>query len=237
MRAERAKIVKWIAAAVVLAAVITLAFTLPLKEWLEPFERWADDAGLWGMCVFVLVYAGLVVLFVPGSLLTIGAGFALGFGKALPVAWLGATLGATLAFLVARHVFRARIEALAKKNAKFEAIDHAISEQGWKVVALLRLSPLLPYNLSNYLYGVTRVELPQYVAASCIGMLPGTILHVYLGSLGNEASHGGAAGTWKWILSGIGVIATAAVTVWISRLARRALKSMPHSRSGEAASS
>ena len=135
----------------------------------------------------------------------------------------GATLGAALAFLVARYFLRHRVEEAAKNNPKFAAMDEAIGREGWKMVALLRLSPLVPFNLSNYLYGVTKIGFWPYVAASWAGMLPGTFLYVYIGAAGKEATSGEAAGPWKWALFGAGLAATIVVTVWISRVAKKAV--------------
>jgi uncharacterized membrane protein YdjX (TVP38/TMEM64 family) len=91
------------------------------------------------------------------------------------------------------------------------------------MVALLRLSPLLPFNLSNYLYGVTKISFWPYVAASWVGMIPGTFLYVYLGAAGKQAATGTAAGPWKWLLFGAGLVLTVIVTIWISHLAKKAV--------------
>jgi uncharacterized membrane protein YdjX (TVP38/TMEM64 family) len=204
-----------------------MLFVFPVKEWLEPMETWADESGAWGMIALIGLYALAAVLCVPGSLLMIGTGFAFGLAKGVVITWVGATLGATLAFTIARYALRETVEARAHRSAKFRAMNDAIAEHGWKVVALLRLSPIVPYNLSNYLYGVTRVSFPHYVAASALGLLPSTVLHVYVGSLGHMASSKHAAEPWEWALASLGVLATAAVVVWMSRVARRSVRSMP----------
>lgn len=158
----------------------------------------------------------------PGSLLTIAAGLAFGLWRGIAVVSAGSTLGAGLAFLLGRYFARAKVEEAAKHNPKFAAMDKAIAERGWKVVALLRLSPLIPFNLSNYLYGVTKIGFWPYLAASWAGMLPGTFLYVYLGAAGREATRGETS-VWKWTLFGAGLVATIVVTVWISRVARKAM--------------
>jgi len=140
------------------------------------------------------------VFFVPGSLITFGAGLAFGLWPGFPLVSMGATLGAAMAFLIARYFVRSRVQEAAKNNAKFAAMDEAIGKEGWKMVALLRLSPLLPFNLSNYLYGVTKIAFWPYLAASWVGMLPGTFLYVYLGAVGKGASEKNA-GPWNWVLS------------------------------------
>jgi uncharacterized membrane protein YdjX (TVP38/TMEM64 family) len=138
-------------------------------------------------------------------------------------------VGAALAFLIARFVAREKITSIAKKNESFRRIDVAIGEQGAKLVFLLRLSPLIPFNLSNYFYGLTAVKFWPYVLASWIGMLPGTLLYVYLGTVGRaglQAASGTDAGRSppELTLLGVGLVATVAVTIWVTRIARKALK-------------
>ncbi len=213
---------KWVLLVLVLIAVGAAWHFLPVKDWIKAFNGWVEQRGVWGYVVFVLAYAVATVFFFPGSVMTIGAGLAFGLWKGFAVVSAGATLGAALAFLVARYFVRSRVEKAAKDNPKFAAMDEAIGKEGWKMVALLRLSPLLPFNLSNYLYGVTKIGFWPYLAASWIGMLPGTFLYVYLGAAGKEASGGSGGGSWKWVLFGAGLIATVVVTIWISRVAKKA---------------
>ena len=166
------------------------------------------------------------VLLVPGSALTVGAGFVFGLGWGLLAVSLGSTTGAALAFLIARFVAREKITSIARKNENFRRIDAAIGEQGAKLVFLLRLSPLIPFNLSNYFYGLTAVKFWPYVLASWIGMLPGTLLYVYLGTVGRaglQAASGAdaARSPLEWIFLGVGLAATVAVTIWVTRIARK----------------
>jgi len=198
---------KWIALLLALIAVGAAWSFLPVKAWVAAFNAWIEQRGAWGYLIFIAAYAVATVLFFPGSVLTIGAGLAFGLWRGFAVVSAGATLGASLAFLVARYFLRQRVQAAAKNHPKFAAMDEATGREGWKMVALLRLSPLLPFNLSNYLYGVTRIGFWPYVAASWAGMLPGTFLYVYLGAAGREAASGHAAGRWKWVLFGAGLVA------------------------------
>jgi uncharacterized membrane protein YdjX (TVP38/TMEM64 family) len=204
-----------------LIALTAAWYFFPVKEWVANFNQWVESQGALGLVIFVAAYATGTVLFFPGSLMTIGAGLAFGLWRGVCVVSAGSILGASLAFLIARHFLRAKVEAAARNDPRFLAMDHAIGEQGWKMVALLRLSPLLPFNLSNYLYGITKVGFWPYVAASWVGMLPGTFLYVYLGAAGKEVSSGGAT-PWKWVLCVSGFIATVIVVIWISRLAKKA---------------
>ena len=214
---------KWVLLALALIALGAAWYFLPVQDWVNTFNAWVEQRGAWGYVIFIAAYAVATVFFFPGSLMTIGAGLAFGLWRGFAVVSAGATLGAALAFLIARYFVRAKVEAKAKDNPKFAAMDEAIGKEGWKMVALLRLSPLLPFNLSNYLYGVTKIRFWPYLAASWAGMLPGTFLYVYVGAAGKEASSGSGAGPWKWVLFGAGLVATVIVTIWISRLAKNAV--------------
>ena len=221
-----------IAVLVVILMVLFLAMRfLPVQQWLSSFNDWVGQMGTVGILVFIVVYALATVLLAPGSILTIGAGFAFGLWKGFLAAWTGATLGASLAFLVARFVARDKIESIAKRNEKFRKIDNAIGKQGAKLIFLLRLSPVIPFNLSNYFYGLTAVRFWPYVLASWIGMMPGTFLYVYIGAASKAAvaaATGGEAvkhGWQYWTFLGVGFLATVIVTIWVTKIARDALKS------------
>ncbi|MFN8646988.1 MAG: VTT domain-containing protein [Gemmatimonadales bacterium] len=177
--------------------------------------------------VFVLAYAAAVVAFIPGSLLTLAAGAAFGLGRGVVVVLLGATLGGSLAFLIARYAARAHVARAVAGNPRFAAIDRAIGRDGRRMVFLLRLSPVFPFNLLNYGLGLTTVRFTDYVVAS-IGMLPGTILYVYYGKVAGDvaALASGAAparGAGHYVVLALGLAATIGVTVLVTRTARRAL--------------
>ncbi len=182
--------------------------------------------GPWGPALFALLYVAATVLFLPGSILTVGAGVVFGLVRGFVIVSISATLGATAAFLVGRYLARDWIGAKIEGHAKLGAIDEAVAQEGWKIVALLRLSPVVPFNVLNYAFGVTRVSLRHYVLASWIGMMPGTLVYVYVGSIaGDLAGAGGPASRTpaEWAFYAVGLVATIAVTVFVTRLARRAL--------------
>jgi uncharacterized membrane protein YdjX (TVP38/TMEM64 family) len=215
---------------IVIALFLAMRF-LPVQQWLRSFSDWVAQMGVAGILIFIVVYAVATVLMAPGSILTIGAGFAFGLWKGFLAVSAGATLGASLAFLVARFIAREKIEAIAQRNEKFRNIDSAIGRQGAKLIFLLRLSPVIPFNLSNYFYGLTAVKFWPYVLASWIGMIPGTLLYVYIGTAGKAAVAATAGGEavkhgWQyWTFLGVGFAATIIVTIWVTRIARDALKS------------
>lgn len=217
---------KWGLLLLALVVLSSAASFLPLKEWIKAFTQWVRGLGPAGVVVFILAYAAATVLFLPGALFTIAAGLIYGVVAGTAVALVGAIIGASLAFLCGRYLVRKRVERSTQNNAKFKAIDEAIEKQGWKIIGLLRLSPLIPFNLSNYFYGVTAIRFWPYFLASSIGMIPGTLLYAYLGAAG-KAELGGeqeSSGLSKWVFFGVGLVATIAVTILVSRAAKQALK-------------
>ncbi len=217
---------KWIAIAGGLIVLSVALSFLPIGEWVKSFTAWIQDLGVAGAFIFIGVYALAALLFLPGAIFTIAAGLVYGIAAGTAVAITGATLGAGLAFLAGRYLFRDRIKKVAEKNKKFGAIDEAIGQQGWKIVGLLRLSPLIPFNVSNYFYGVTAIGFWPYLLASFVGMLPGTLLYAYLGAIGQAGLSGGSKSysPLQWTFLGIGLLATIAVTIFVSRVAKNALK-------------
>ena len=215
--------------AIVIALFLVMRF-LPVREWLRSFNDWVGQMGIAGIFIFIGVYAVATVLMAPGSILTIGAGFAFGLWKGFLAISAGATFGASLAFLVARFFAREKIEAIARRNETFRKIDNAIGKEGAMLIFLLRLSPVIPFNLSNYFYGLTAVRFWPYVLASWIGMMPGTFLYVYIGAAGKAAVSAAADGEemkhgWQyWTFTGVGLAATIVVTVWVTKIARDALR-------------
>ncbi len=220
------KYLKWIVVAVVVVTLSILASVLPVKDWLRQFIGWVQQLGPVGVFVFILAYAIATVLFLPGWIFTVSAGLIYGIVGGTLVALSGAIIGATFAFLVARYLLRQNIEEITKKNPRFAAIDQAIGKNGWKIVGLLRLSPLIPFNLSNYFYGITSIRFGAYVLVSAIGMIPGTLLYAYLGAIGQAGISGGNShrSNWQYVLLAVGLIATIAVTILVSRIAKNALK-------------
>ena len=217
---------RWVVPAVLVAAAL-LFFGRSLAAYVPRFAAAVQALGPWGPVVFVLGYVAAAVLFVPGSLLTLAAGALFGLGRGVLYVMAGATLGATAAFLVSRYLVRGRVERRVRADPRFAAIDDAVGTDGRRIVFLLRLSPVLPFNLLNYALGVTRVRLADFVLG-CAGMLPGTVLYVYYGKLAGDVAGavGGTAprGAAHYAVLAVGLAATVAVTVVVTRLARRALK-------------
>lgn len=196
------------------------------------FANWVHDLGALGPMVFIVGYVVAAVVGIPGSLLTLAAGAIFGLGAGVAYVFVGATLGATAAFLVARYVARGFVERRLAGNARFRALDHAIAQNGRKIVFLLRLSPIFPFSLLNYALGLSQVRLLDYVVAS-VGMLPGTVLYVYYGKLaGDVAAVAGSSAPTRdagyYTVLALGLLATIAVTTLVTRVARRALAESEH---------
>jgi len=214
---------------IVLVAVVGLVLLGRKAGGLLPqFAEWVNGLGVWGPIVFIVGYAVAAVAFVPGSILTLAAGAIFGLVWGALYVFVAATLGASLAFLVSRHLARAAIEKKIAGSVRFAAIDRAVGAQGRKLVFLLRLSPIFPFNLLNYALGLTKVSFTDYAVAS-VGMIPGTILYVYYGKLAGDvaALAGGAVvqkGAGYYAVLVLGLLATVVVTTLVTRTAQKALK-------------
>jgi uncharacterized membrane protein YdjX (TVP38/TMEM64 family) len=230
---KKSSLVRLLALIAILIALFLAMRFLPVHQWLKNFNDWVGHIGAAGIFIFIGVYVIATILLAPGSILTIGAGFTFGLWKGFLAVSVGATLGAAFAFLVARFVAREKIETLAQQNEKFRHLDNAIGREGAKLIFLLRLSPVIPFNLSNYFYGLTAVKFWSYLLASWIGMMPGNLLYVYIGTAGKAAISAVAGGEaikrgWQyWTFLSIGLAATLVVTVWVTKIARNTLRQKP----------
>lgn len=214
---------KWVLLIPLVIGLWMLARQFNLQSRIGQALDWVSDLGPWGVVLFIVVYIVAAVLFLPGSALTLGAGAVFGVVRGSIYVSIGATLGAAAAFLVGRYLARNAVARRIESNPRFAAIDRAVANEGWKIVLLTRLSPVFPFTLLNYAFGITRVKFTHYLLASWIGMMPGTVLYVYLGSLAQVATSARTRSPAEWTLYAIGLVATLAVTVLITRIARRAL--------------
>ena len=211
----------------IVAIVALVALGRTFGVYLDRFVTWVDGLGALGPLVFILGYIGATVAFIPGSVLSLAAGAIFGLGEGVVYVMTGATLGASLAFLLARYVAREAVEQRIAGNAKFAAVDRAVGREGFKIVLLLRLSPVFPFNLLNYGLGLTQVRFRDYVLAS-IGMLPGSFLYTYSGFLVGDVIRlaggvGPERGPLYYVVVGIGLMAAVGVTLLVTKTARRAI--------------
>ena len=220
----------WVKIGTALAVVAVLLWlrSLPLADWLAVFNERIQQLGPTGLLVYALAYAVATVLLLPGSLLTLAAGAAFGLLPGFASVLVGASVGAALSFLVSRYLARRRVEVWIRSKPRFSAVDRAVAKEGWKIVFLTRLSPIFPFNFQNYAYGLTRIPFWHYALSSAIGIIPGTFLYVYLGTVGRSGLEAAAGGeqvqTLRLVLQIVGLIATVVVTIYITRIATKALK-------------
>ncbi|MDD5305377.1 MAG: TVP38/TMEM64 family protein [Elusimicrobia bacterium] len=183
--------------------------------------------GAAGQAAFIVLYASSCLVFLPVSVLTFGAGALYGIRTGFALVWIGAMAGACASFLIGRHWLRWWVEKRLARHPMFAAIDAAVSAEGWRVVFLTRLTPLLPFTLQNYAYGLTRVKFGEYAAATCVGISPGSLMFVYLGAAAGEAfkagTHGRVRTRAEWAFYGVGLLATVIAVTLIGREAGRAL--------------
>ncbi len=226
---KRLSFLRLLGLAVVLGLFILAALTLPLRAWAESFIAWIRNLGPGGAFLYGIVYAVGAVLMIPGSALTAGAGLVYGTLIGVLIVSPASVLGATGSFLIARYFARDWVERKLQKYPKFKAVDRAVEKQGFKVVFLIRLQPVIPFVLLNYALGLTRVRLRDYVIASWIGMLPATIVYVYLGSALHNVSDLFTGGMAKHSAAGLalfwGGLAAGAILLWLlTRMAKRVLQ-------------
>ena len=217
---------KVILAVVAIALLIVLGSHFHLGELFSAMLDRIRGLGALAPVLFIILYILGAILFVPGSVLTIGAGVLFGLLWGSIYVSIGATIGATAAFLIGRYLARDWVRRQLEGNRKFGAIDDAVGREGWKIVLLTRLSPVFPFNLLNYAFGLTAVTLRDYLLATWIGIMPGSVLYVYLGSLGGNLAASGESHRTpaQWALDVVGLAATLGVAIYASRLASRALK-------------
>ena len=199
-----------------------------LQEFLQNALQWINSLGAIGGIVFIGIYIIATLAFLPAALLTLGAGVIFGVIWGSIYVFIGATLGAIAAFLVGRYLAQGWVKEKISSYKKFAIIDKAVSKEGLKIVLLVRLSPLFPFNLLNYAFGITSVSFQDYLIGS-VGMIPGTIMYVYFGSLVGDIALIGSKNQpgniiLHWVIQIMGLIATIAVTVYVTKIAKKALK-------------
>jgi uncharacterized membrane protein YdjX (TVP38/TMEM64 family) len=222
------------------AVLMVGVWVLPVGDYLGAVLDWTQGLGVWGPVVVAGFYIVACVLFLPGSVLTLGAGFLFNILVGTVTVSIGSTLGACTAFLVGRKLVRGWVAGKVAGNARFAAIDDAVGRQGFKIVLLVRLSPVFPFNLLNYAFGLTKVSFWRYALASWIGMLPGTVMYVYLGSAARSLADVVAGrvegGAGQRILFGVGLAVTGIVVWLVTRVARQALRESVPDETAQSAS-
>lgn len=217
---KKRRILRILIGVLLLAAAVAAVRMLPVAEWLEQFKTWVQGAGPIGYVLYVLAYVLCCVLIIPALALTLGAGAIFGFVVGSIVVIIGATLGATLAFLLARTVLRHRVESVMKSRPQLAAVDRAVEKEGVKIMLLVRLGGFPPFTWVNYAFGLTGIGIVPYVLTTFFGIIPGTLAFVYAGAAGRELLSGGG----NRIAVAITAVAAIAVSIYIARLATKAIR-------------
>lgn len=212
----------WAAGALLVIALAVVGVLSPVGTWIEAFRGWVDSLGVWGVAVFALLYVLATIALLPCAPLSVVAGLVYGIW-AFPLVIVSAMAGAALAFQIGRHLAQKRVRSWAADHPRGGAVIDAVSEQGWKVVLLLRLSPLVPFNVQNYLFGVTNVRFVHYLIATAIGILPGAALFISIGAFGHGTDDA-TSHTISWLLFGIGLATTALAAIVVTRKVRARLR-------------
>ena len=227
MEHQSKSIWKWVLALLAVASLLVILYFLDVQKLFQVTLVWISDLGPWGPVFFIVFYILATVLFLPGLIPTMAAGVLFGVIQGTLLVSISSISGATLAFLTGRYLAREWVAVKIRGNQKFEAIDVAVAKEGWKIVGLTRLSPVFPFNLLNYAFGLTQVSLRDYFLASWLGMLPGTVMYVYIGSLAGDLAALGSGERSRtpaeWALYMVGLMATVVLTFYITRIAQKAL--------------
>jgi uncharacterized membrane protein YdjX (TVP38/TMEM64 family) len=221
---RHATVIHWGSLAALLLGLFLMARSLPLDRFTDGLQAWVDGTGAWGPIVFGLIHMTAMLMFITGTVFALAAGAIFFMPVAVVVVFLATTAAAALAFLISRHLARDRVSHYAHSSPKFQAVNQAIDEGGWKIIVLIRLSPAIPFNLQNYLYGLTRVRFEVYVAASALAILPRAVLYPYLGYItGAAIDDRGDRTTLEWVGLLGGLLATIVLTAYLTHRARQAL--------------
>jgi uncharacterized membrane protein YdjX (TVP38/TMEM64 family) len=204
----------WTVVGVLLLVLCLCWFLLPLREWTEALQAWLLGLGLWGVLIFTTILIVVTFLPAPDWPLPIAAGYVYGFW-AFPLTYASIAFASALAFLAARYLLRDKIRSLLNRRPKYRGLDKAIADDGWQVVVLMRLSPIVPFNLQNYALGATAIPFLQYLTATLIGIVPGIAIYVYFGVFGKGLGSGPTV--FDWVLFGLGVMATVALAILVAR--------------------
>lgn len=226
---RRSGIIRGVSLMVIVFALFVMIRSLPVDRAIDLLKMKVDDLGLWGPVAMGVVYIIAALAFFPGSVVTLAVGATFGLVWGTITVSVASTTAAALAFLISRYLARDKVARQAQKYPKFRAIDSAIGEGGWKIIAMLRLSPAVPFSLGNYMFGLTAIRFWPYVLASWLFMLPGTFMYIYLAHIGSEgvktaAGAEGGKSPAEWALLGVGLLATIGVTVYVTRLSQKALR-------------
>ncbi|MBL0169619.1 MAG: TVP38/TMEM64 family protein [Gemmatimonadaceae bacterium] len=211
------------AAGIAVPIVLGLLLGRFIAPWLPEFSAWVHTLGVWAPVAFVAAYIVVVVLMLPAFLLIMAGGAVFGVVKGSLLVMCGAMAGGTVAFLIARYLARTLVERRVAANPTLAAIDRVIGEDGLRLVFLLRLSPAIPFVLSNYALGVTRVRLRDFVLGT-LGLAPIVVTYAAYGSASGAGPRADGSAAVSPLMLGLGIAITVLLGVVLARLVQRALR-------------
>jgi uncharacterized membrane protein YdjX (TVP38/TMEM64 family) len=199
-----------------------------LTEFLHHSMEWIAQSGWTGVAGFITLYTLTCVFFLPGSVLSVGAGAVYGFWFSTALVTISSTVGAMVNFLTSRYLARSWMQKRLGRSAKFRALDKAVSTEGGRIILISRMSPVVPHSLVSYAAGLIRISFRRFTLASFVGFIPQSAAYTYVGAVVGKAVRTSAGVTphdpVTWALYGLGLVATLAVTVLTTRTARRSWK-------------
>jgi uncharacterized membrane protein YdjX (TVP38/TMEM64 family) len=213
---------------ITLVLVAVLVFTQPVNDWISAAAEWQDGHPVGGALLFIAASTIAAVLFVPGSVIFMLAGFVFDFMTGSLIGLAAISAGAYAAFLCGRLLVRDWAEAQIRRRPRLLALDRAVDTQAFLLVALTRASLIIPYNVLNYVFGATAVKRLPYFLGTVVGMIPATLLYVYLGTLARDYDdvRSGRLGDdlpSGWLLA-FGLVVLAAAVYLVQRAAARTLR-------------
>jgi uncharacterized membrane protein YdjX (TVP38/TMEM64 family) len=196
-------------------------------SWMNQAMSWIEQTGPVGWVWFVILYTLSCVFFLPGSVLSFGAGAVYGFWGGTLLVSIASIGGALANFLSTRYLLRRWMERRFANSRKFQALNHVATQDAWRMIILTRISPILPHSLVSCAFGLSRVRLWRYITASWIGFLPISAAYSYAGAvIGSAAKAGIHQGPWAWTAYIVELAITLGVTIWISHAAHKALQAV-----------
>ncbi len=219
---------RWVGFGLIVVGIALAYILLPLKDWLTSIAGTVESLGVLGVMLYVAIYVVFCTFLLPAALVSILAGVAFGmwgFAIALP----SATLAASIAFLISRYLFSGRFRTWLLTKPRLSAVERAVNQKGAGLVFFLRLSPMMPFPVLNYIFGLTLIPFRKYVLATFFGLVPINFMWAYVGTIGRDLTGAGGnepteVGTAKIVMGVVGGVITLAVTFWVGRAARKAMR-------------
>ncbi len=210
-----------------LLPLLTFAYLANRYGLLQKTLGWMEHLGPWAAPAYVLVYALTCVFFVPSFVFTLGAGTLFGLPWGIPLALLGTGLGSVSALAIGRTLARPWVEQQFKNNKQFHALSAAVKKKGWQMILLARLSPVFPFSIGNYGFGLTDLPARDYFFASMLGTIPSASVYVYLGSVAGSVAAANSGGRTRtpaeWALLLAGLAATILLVRMIQQIAKKSI--------------